>query len=83
MSGIPEIIGESHDSTRSWTSRHREVGYSQSTSVCACIARTVRDHGGMTVSPLRLRLIDFAGEGERAPPGVRRRGQAEISRNEE
>ena len=76
MSGIPEITGESQVNTLKPAVRCREAGRKDYTSVRAFTACAARDHRGMTVSPLRMRLIDFSGEGERAPPGVRRPGQA-------
>ena len=75
MSGIPEITGESQVSTRKPALSCREAGHKENPFVRAFVACSVRDDGGMTVSPLRMRLIDFSGEGERAPPGVRRPGQ--------
>ena len=67
MSGMPEIIGESQASTLESAEERIEedepltlADYSQKD-----------DHTpqpGIYVSPLRLRLADFSGEGERAPP---------------
>jgi hypothetical protein len=76
MSGIPEIFGESQACARGGAARRKEASRKNNTSVRAFIARMVRDHGGTSTSPLRLRLIDFSGEGERAPPEVSRPGQA-------
>lgn len=75
MSGMPEIIGESQLGTldpigesprnRSGDRPHETVLH----------LRATVDHSGTNMSPSRLRLHDFSGEGERAPPEPCRLGQ--------
>jgi len=68
MPGIPEIIGESQvgtlDPVEEKTQNRDEVREKpRQPRFLRSFARS-----GMIPSPLRLRLRDFSGEGERAPP---------------
>ena len=70
---MPEIVGEPQDAEPARgegatveTARPIEASSRRSTA-------RPRERG-MTISPLRLRLNDFSGEGERAPPRVSRPG---------
>jgi len=68
MPGMPEIVGDSQSGALEAAERleeGREVRPLRSTRVAASLLKP-----GIHVSPLRLRLNDFSGEGERAPPGV-------------
>jgi hypothetical protein len=68
MSGMPEIIGEfplgTLYSTRQ-SPEHRDKTRPSASANRACAAA---EDWGTTMSPLRMRLHDFSGEGERAPP---------------
>ncbi len=68
MPGIPEIIGESQVGTLDPVeekSRDRDKVREQGKG---SFYWKVSARSGMNLSPLRLRLHDFSGEGERAPP---------------
>jgi len=68
MPGIPEIIGESQVGTLDPVEeKTQNRGEARENRRRPCPKR-VRAKSGMNSSPLRLRLCDFSGEGERAPP---------------
>ena len=67
MTGMPEIIGETRDEMLQPAEERSEESDLRS-SEQRPPARVYIDPG-TCVSPSRLRLIDFSGEGERAPPG--------------
>ena len=74
MAGIPEIIGESQLGTLNPVRENTE-GEIADRPVWRPYPLAVPT-SGMIASPLWLRLHDFSGEGERAPPELRRWGQA-------
>ena len=66
MPGIPEITGESELGTLNPVRESRRGGRDDAVADHRCL--TLLPTSGMITSPLRLRLHDFSGEGERAPP---------------
>ena len=66
MPGMPEIIGESELGTLNPVRESRRGGRDHPVAEHRCPA--LPPTSGMIASPLRLRLHDFSGEGERAPP---------------
>ena len=68
MAGMPEIVGDSQDAALEAADELNESNEQRpvrSSQVTPWVLKP-----GIHVSPLELRLIDFSGEGERAPPGV-------------
>jgi len=73
MPRMPEIVGESEDAEP----QHGEnavVEMDRKIQTTTCMRQRRPCKRGISVSPLRIRLNDFSGEGERAPPLVRRLG---------
>jgi hypothetical protein len=68
MPGMPEIFGESQLGTLNPDRTSTESGTEPYPDERAIFARTLELDSGTITSPLRLRLNDFSGEGERAPP---------------
>ena len=66
MPGMPEIIGESELGTLNPVRESRQGTSDNRDAERRCYR--LLPTSGMIASPLRLRLHDFSGEGERAPP---------------
>lgn len=71
MPRMPEIVGETQDAVPG----PEQTGLKdrvQERTPPVVLRRGVRITSGIIASPLTLRLFDFSGEGERAPPGFMR-----------
>jgi hypothetical protein len=73
MARLVEIIGERQDSCPAPS--ENDVEQPQQDEEKPTWAREHLPQPGACESPLRMRLHDFSGEGERAPPGYRRWGE--------
>ena len=67
MPRMPEIVGESQD-VAPGLDENRPAEGGPETPHPRPVFRDVRTESGITRSPLVMRLTDFSGEGERAPP---------------
>ena len=76
MPRMPEIVGESQDADPHLEENRpaEPVGEQLWPRRTSRASRERYRQSGIMVSPLVLRLIDFSGEGERAPPGTGLRG---------
>ncbi len=72
MARMPEIVGESQDSGPELDeNRLNELTETELTIISNLYSRPIKDRCpklGIFESPLLIRLTDFSGEGERAPP---------------
>ncbi|MHC4443969.1 MAG: hypothetical protein ACYTBZ_04070 [Planctomycetota bacterium] len=72
MARMPEIVGESQDSGPQLDENElNELTEADLTKIANLYSRPISDQrqrSGIIESPLLIRLIDFSGEGERAPP---------------
>jgi hypothetical protein len=69
MAGMPEIIGEVNLDAPEPIETDRGPAVSGGLAL-KDFRPTGRKSTETDVSPIKLRLLDFAGEGERAPPGA-------------
>jgi hypothetical protein len=69
---MPEIVGESQDSGPKLDENEvNEFSKNDLSKIANLYSRPIKDHypkPGIFESPLLIRLTDFSGEGERAPP---------------
>ena len=68
MPRMPEIVGEQQDAGPAMV-ENEPAEVERGRVVFHYVERECHRQPGIYVSPLRLRLTDFSGEGERAPPG--------------
>jgi hypothetical protein len=66
MSDLSEILGANSARTLDAAGRFGQTLEWEPVCDDRCVAAA--DHGWLTISPFRQRLIDFCSEGERAPP---------------